>query len=167
MDKLELHQWRFERAEKAKQSAAKSLDHVVFVISTGVFALTINLLALFTGPVYAPFLLICTWMLLCVSVGSHAFGYYKAVEQSQYFIDCLNGPDHREPESNDAKNICLGNAIRRANNVSYLALILGIIFLTLFASLNLAANNKQRENDRAENPSRESHRDRTSHSSWI
>ena len=142
MDLMDIKQKNWDQLWKHKNQAAGALDKIVFVVSTGSFALTITLLGFLKESPIHPYLLIASWFFLGLTVALHAYGYYVAVEDSDYGLNYLNKnlSSASVPET-DKKHANFTKQIRLFNLLSYVSLVIGILLLGLFTSANLLEKN--------------------------
>jgi hypothetical protein len=160
-EKLEKHHLReFDRQSESKSDNARSLDNVIFVISTGVFVLSINyILGSKTGFVYQPMMLIISWLSLILGIISHIFSYRYAIKfadevQSKLSIWAKNGylPVGYNPSEEKGDIQKFKFMASRFNNITLSLTIMGIILLFIFVSINFIKNNNNIINKTEANP---------------
>lgn len=82
---------RFDRETATRNENGKGLDNVLFIISTGVFVLSINYLTGLKDQVFEyPNILLLCWFILTGAIISHILSYRKAIEHSDIRLKFIN-----------------------------------------------------------------------------
>ncbi len=147
--------------QKISLEAIGSINKILFVLSTGTFALTISLIVYLDTEIYEPFLLVGAWHLLLVSIIGSMVVHFTSAKAAARKIEMIN--HERETFYKSGWNQSGYNKDRKAmfwlnvgQNISYFVVIptlLVALYLTAsFASINLlskaAANEvKKRQDD--------------------
>ncbi|OGI67500.1 hypothetical protein A3A05_01530 [Candidatus Nomurabacteria bacterium RIFCSPLOWO2_01_FULL_41_12] len=143
------HKEEFLRQEKIITENSKGLDHVIFVVSTGVFVLSINYLTgLKDNVLEYSYILIWSWIFLAGAIIVHVLGYRLAIKYGEKIQEKLdkwgnNGLtplDYIPYKDKDAQK--LYGLVNMLNDMALCLTILGVIFLLFFASVNFLTNNK-------------------------
>ncbi|MDB5189708.1 MAG: hypothetical protein JWN49_34 [Parcubacteria group bacterium] len=143
-EKKELYRDEFTRFDKAKVRDGIAFDRIVFVITTGSFALSITyVLGLTNRSVIHPYALFASWAFFLCSMASHASGYLVSVHTSDYVQSKLvewrsRGFVGNHPSPDQLiKKARLDAWIMRSNYLAIFFLIIGVLFLIFFGGSNL------------------------------
>ena len=129
--------------DKASIREGNKLDNVIFVLATGAFVLSINMLIGGKGPFICLWSLILSWIFLLISIISHVLSYIFAQFR---FEDVIERLDKWHDNFFNPPGFIVGNKfrdlIKGLNLFSAIFLGLGVIFLTIFAINNIYNSNK-------------------------
>jgi len=116
-------------------------ENILFVLTTGAFVLSINLLTGGHKQLAQPRLMVVSWISLFLSLVSHSVSFFLAKRSSEKLIDALDKWKDKnfKPEIFSFKT-AVGNTdkwVEYLNYSTFFLMLLGLLFLTIFASINL------------------------------
>jgi len=125
-------------------STVKNVNHIIFVLSAGIFTVSINFIGqLKTLPKY-PWLLISSWVFLFLTICANVTVQYLDVKRSEKMIAELNA--HRQSnfslawnmaESRDPVVRAILPWLKKLTYAVFTFLFLGFVSLILFGAINL------------------------------
>lgn len=153
MDKYNYYSKEHQRFGDNVTENAKELDKIIFIVSTGIFVLSINYV---TGlkENYLFFIegLISSWIMFSLAIFAQILSYYLVIKSSYYMQDILNKwvSDDFKPidfstskvQSTDKKILSYDSLISRLNTVTLIFVFCGMICLVTFGTINLIKNNE-------------------------
>lgn len=143
----------FHMHQEVKQSALKAFHNTIFVIGTGTFVLSVSFIGYLKVEILWPCLLILTWILLILSIGSDTFMTWCTVRCSLRDQNLLNKwtasnftdpPNWNMDSSSDEKIKTYTRWIYRSEKIAVASLLSALVSLVIFASINLLAQNEVR-----------------------
>lgn len=149
---VEHMQREWDRLDSAKNSAQKGFDNVIFVVSTGAFALTVTYVTGFTDrPFLYLWILVFSWFALALAIGCHALSYQVVSAHTDFVQKKMNQygallfDKRRKEDAYQKVSNAFGRWTVALNVLSGLLLTLGITSLLMFATLNLLTRNNEAE----------------------
>ncbi len=142
---LSMHQER-------KNTSFKQQDKIIFIISTGTLVLSITFIGYLKTVIYWPHLLPAAWFFLVATVILNFVTHISIIRQARRQIEIINQwretgfPDPMDFQKEKVdKDSQLNHIVRWTNRyeiATVTCLIVGLLFLFTFATLNLIAQNK-------------------------
>jgi hypothetical protein len=143
--------------QETKNISYKALNNIIFGVSTGTFVLSISLIGYLKTTIYFPILLVLAWVALIVAIIGNYYAHVLTISQSRRQMQLINGfrasgfqnahmfdTDVVANDSELNQNVKVG---RIANMAVLISLGLGLLFVFLFAAINLLAQNEVRKDE--------------------
>lgn len=131
----------FQRLDSAIRTNEKGLDHILLVVSTGIFAISISFITGYTNVNFKyPEVLVSSWVIFALLIILHAAGYFFGIKASlisqnkmmesqslEYSVHPKNIPEVKK----------LLTIIDTFRIISLFLLMIGMALLVLFAASNV------------------------------
>lgn len=128
----------------------KSMNSIIFVISTGTLVLSISFIGYIKTYLHHPWILILCWFSLMCSIGFNFYAHILSSNSSIRQIELLNeerkngflnGVNFNDVVDKDKKIIKIRKRAKMTNWIVITSLIVGLAALFFFGGINLLAQN--------------------------
>ena len=132
----------FNKAIDVRNSNRISLDKAVFTVATGVLVLSVSYIVGFKDEyLYWMSGLIIAWVFISLCLISHILAYFSAIKETYCITNGINSGKRFFEVEITKKYSCLVRATRILDGLALTFLIIGIVFIIIFSSINLIERN--------------------------
>jgi len=152
---IDVSDTNLNRHSNNMMGAFQSMNNIIFIVSTGAFALTISFVGYIKTYIYNPLILLISWIFLFLAITFNFIAHWITAQLSKRSMELTNEwrssgfPDpknHIKNMANDKKIIRYKKMANIDNILVLIFLPLGIISLISFAWINFSTQNNLNKN---------------------
>lgn len=157
---FEYYKDQWGQTQKSNEKNYEQLDKIIFVISTGLFVLSINILFARDYYFIGENILYISWILIFISIFSQIFSYRYSISQTEDQMKCLDEAylSGGIKNLNSKKIRIYSKQIKFFNDAAVFSLITGMALMLSFAYINFKnINEMNMEKEKKETKKVEKH----------